>query len=144
MIKRIIATLIIILLSSANVYAEALDNIEIFSINEEKVVKVVHANPQIQGLAENYLHGIDGIYSKFNPVPSNGYAVKIPMGYPIKIEGKWLNTFIDMVIVMFPEDESPFLMVFENEDEMACFTFKGETGTLWSLLNFSPYPQHIQ
>ncbi|MCY6370777.1 hypothetical protein [Clostridium ganghwense] len=136
MIKRAVVTLVIVLLSSTNIYAQGYRHIEIFSINQDKVVKVVQSTSEIQKLAVNYLEGIEGVYGKFDPVPSNGYAIKIPLESPVKIQGRWLNAFVDEVIIIFPEQEDPFLMIFENENRLVCFTFKGNTDALLNSLDF--------
>lgn len=142
MIKRAVVTFIIILLSSININAEEYRHIEIFSINEDKVVKVVQSTSEIQKLAVNYLQEIDGVYGKFNPIPNNGYAIKIPLEPSVKIHGKWLNTFVDEIIIMFPQNERPFLMVFEKENNLVCFTFKGDTNTLYKYLDFKQNTSH--
>lgn len=142
MIKRAVVTFIIILLSSININAEEYRHIEIFSIHEDKVVKVVQSTYEIQKLAANYLQEIDGVYDKFNPIPNNGYAVKIPLEPSVKIQGKWLNTFVDEIIIMFPQNERPFLMVFETENKLVCFTFRGDTSILYKYLGFQQNTSH--
>lgn len=136
MIKRAVVTFVLVLLSSINISAKEYRHIEIFSIHEDKVVKVIQSTSEIQKLAVNYLQEIDGVYGKFNPVPKDGYAIKIPLEPSVKIQGKWLNTFVDEIIIMFPQNERPFLMVFENENKLVCFTFKGNTNKLYKYLNF--------
>ena len=54
-----------------------------------------------------------------------------------EMQGQWINGFINEVIIVFPEEETtPFLMVFENQDRLLCFTFSGDTETLLKNLNF--------
>lgn len=130
MFKRLIISLVVILSLSTNVHAEVHKNIEIFNINQGKVEKIIQSNPKIQEVIVSYLYGINGLYSKFNPIPDSGYAVKIPLEPPVKIEGKWLNSSVDEVIVMFPENEQSFLMVFEDGGRLLCFEFKGNRNKL--------------
>lgn len=130
MFKRLIISLIVVLFLPINVHAEVHNNIEIFNINQGKVERVIQANPKIQEMVTDYLHGIKGLYSKFNPIPDRGYAVKIPLNPSIKVEGRWLNALVDEVIIMFPENEESFLMVFENGGRLLCFEFKGDRNIL--------------
>lgn len=142
MIKRAVVTFVIVLLSSININAEEYRHIEIFSIDQGKVVKVVQSTSEIQKLATNYLQEIDGVYGKFNPIPNTGYAIRIPLEPSVKIQGKWLNTFVDEIIIMFPKNETPFLMVFENENKLVCFTFRGDTNILYKYLDFEQNTPH--
>lgn len=131
MVKKMTAIFIIIFLFPINVYGEDFGYVEVFCIDQEKVVKKVQSNSEIQKLAEGYIQGIEGIYGKFNPIPDSGYAVKIPLYPPVKIENKLTKAFVDVVIIMFPKSGEPFLIIFENENKLVCFTFKGDTNELW-------------
>lgn len=126
MFKELIISFVVILSLSFNVNAQANKNIEIFNINQGKVERVIQSNSKIQQVVENYLNGIDGIYAKFNPIPEKGYAVRIPLEPSFKLEGKHINTIVDEVIIMFPEDEESFLMIFEDGERLLCFGFKGD------------------
>lgn len=130
MFKRLIISLIVILSLSTNVHAEVHKNIEIFNINQGKVERIIQSNSKIQETVVSYLQGIDGLYSKFNPIPDRGYAVRIPLSPSTKIEGRWLNAIVDEVIIMFPENEQSFLMVFEDGGRLLCFEFKGNRNIL--------------
>lgn len=138
MIKKAIIFLIIILLAPINTDAKEYRNIEIFDITEGRVVKVVKLNSVIQKEVKEYLIGIVGVYAKSDPIPTKGYAIKIPLEPSISIKNKWINSVIDEVILMFPNEEGPehFLMIFENENKLVCFTFQGNTKLLLKNLNF--------
>lgn len=137
MVRKMTAVFIFIFLFSINAYGEDFGNVEIYCIDQEKVVKKVKTTDEIQKLAESYIEGIEGIYGKFKPIPNSGHAVKIPLYPPVKMEGQLANVFVDVVIIMFPKDEKPFLLIFENEDKLVCYTFKGDTEELWKRLEFN-------
>lgn len=137
MLKRAILILIIILLPSANIHAEEYKKIEIFDIDKEKVVKVVKSNSKIQKAAVSYINEITGIYCKLKPIPDKGYGIKIFLQPSVTIKNKWIDTVIDEVIIIIPKDEGPpFLIIFENEDKLLCFTFKGDIDILLKKLKF--------
>ncbi|WP_051541968.1 hypothetical protein [Clostridium lundense] len=138
MIKKALIILSILLFSCTNVYGEEYVSIEIFDINKNNVVKRSESSPKIEKEIEKYLQNIKGIYEKFNPIPDKGYMVKIPLDTPIMIQNKWINSFIDEVIIIFPENETPYLMVLDNEERTLFLSFDGDTDILLKYLNFTP------
>ena len=136
MLKKTAIILIILFFTSINVYGSGIRDIEIFDITKGKVIKVTDSKPKIQKIAIGYLHEISGVYGKFNPIPDNGYAIRIPLESSVKVESKWLNVTVDEVIIIFPEGEPPFLMLTDNENRLFCFNFKGDTKKLLKSLAF--------
>lgn len=136
MIKKGIIILFIVLFSSIKVSALENVNIELFDINKGCVVNRIESNSTIQKEVESYLKNITGIFSKLNPVPDKGYMLKIPLDTPVMIQNQWLNTFVDEVIIIFPEQEKPYLMVFDNKDRTLFFYFKGDINVLLKNINF--------
>lgn len=127
---------IVLVLSSTSVKAHEGYNIEIFDVHKEEVIKTVPWNPLIQEEVVGYLNSITGLYAKFNPVPEKGFAVKVFLDPVVRVENNLLDSFVDEVIIMFPSDNSPFLLAFENESNLMCFTFKGDTNKLLKLLDY--------
>lgn len=150
MIKKFLVVLITITLALVSMKVSALEsiNVEIFDIDKETVVKKVESTPAIQKEVEIYLNGITGIYGKFNPVPKQGYMIKIPLQEPAMVQNPWINSFVEEVILIFPKDEEPYLLVFNNEDRTLFFNFEGDTETLLKILNYerktNPISQNIE
>lgn len=138
MIKKVFMILSILLFPCVNVYAKEYKSIEIFYINTSSIVKKIESSPKIEKEIESYLQNIKGIYGKFNPIPKKGYMVKIPLDTPIMVQNQWINSFIDEVIIIFPENESPYLIVFDNKERIIFFTFDGDTNVLCKYLKFNP------
>ena len=136
MLKKTVITLIILFFYSINVHAEGNTNIEIFDITKGKVVKVLQTDSKIEKIAINYLKEINCVHGKFNPIPEKGYAIAIALENFVKIEGKWLNAFVNEVIIIFPEQEPPFLVVIDDKDRLVCFGFKGDTSLLLKIIKF--------
>lgn len=136
MFKKTVIILIILLLNSINVYAVDNTNIELFDINQGKVVKVAESNPKIQAKVIKYLNEITGVYGKFNPIPDKGYAIGIHLEPAEKIQGKWLNVIVEEVIIMFPQEEPPFLVLIDEENKLVCYRFQGDTNKLLKELKF--------
>ncbi|ALC90772.1 hypothetical protein AM500_13975 [Bacillus sp. FJAT-18017] len=137
MIKKIVACLLILgLLTNNFVFAETNAGIEIFDITQEKVIKTAPVTPDIQQEAAMYLKGITGLYPKINPIPKQGFMIRIPLDPKIKVENQWFNNTVDEVIVIFPVNEDPFLLLFDGQNKALFFNFKGDTGQLMNKLNF--------
>lgn len=114
--------------------------IEIFDIGKEQVIKKVSSNDAIQKEVKSYLKGITGMYVKIRPIPEKGYMVKIPLEPPIKVENSWLNSLVDQMILVLPEHEVPYLLVFDNENRAVFYTFKGTVKGLLKQLDFQATP----
>ncbi|WP_139903583.1 hypothetical protein [Clostridium thermarum] len=139
MIKKVWISLLILWAFNGKVAtAASFGVIEIFDINNETVEKIIPVDYEVQKLTENYIYGISGLYPKFNPIPDSGFAVKVPLAPAVRAEvtGKKMN--IDQVIIMFPENEKPFLLIFEEDDKLSCFNFKGDKEFLLESLEYEP------
>jgi hypothetical protein len=63
--------------------------------------------------------------------------VKIPLERSFPLENKWVNALIDEVIIIIPEDEKPYLLIFDDENKPYFFTFETKIDTLLNTLSFS-------
>jgi hypothetical protein len=136
MIKKIVLVIIILLSISTNIFAKDYKYAQIFDPKQDKIVKIVQVNSDIQSLVVSYLNDIDAIYGKNDPIPEDGYAIKMPLDPAVKVQKKCLNALIKEVYIIIPEKEPPFIMIFENENKLMCFPFRGDIKTLSNALNF--------
>jgi hypothetical protein len=120
----------VILLNTMSIQAEVLKNVELFDIKKDSVTNTVPMSSSLQEAAESYLKGINQIYVKVSPIPRSGYMVKIPLEKAILVKNNWMNDLVDEVIIIFPSDEPPFLMVMDDENNPHFFSFKGDTDIL--------------
>lgn len=137
MMKKIILVVLVLFFIPSHTFAKEYEYVQIFDPKQDKVVKLVQLTPEIKDLATSYIESIDDIYGKNDPIPSDGYAIKIPVDPAIKAEKKCLNALIKEVYVIIPETEPPFIMVFEDENKLACFPFRGDIKKLSEILNFN-------
>ena len=122
----IIVVLIIILMHSTIISAEGFNHIEIFDAKQDKVVKVVQSNKEIHDMVAGWINGVDSIYAKNDPVTNDGYAIKISLEPAVKVHGKALNSLVNEIYIIIPENDPPFFMAFEGENKLSCFPFKEE------------------
>ncbi|GAA0722666.1 hypothetical protein GCM10008905_14430 [Clostridium malenominatum] len=136
MVKKFIFTFIFIVLFTTPASSQESTKIEIFHINEQKVVMTIESTPKIEKEITNYLNNITGIYPKFNPIPREGYMIKVPLETPFALEKNCITTFVEVVIVVFPKEETPFLIIFDSKDSLLCLNFKGNVNKLLKKLDF--------
>lgn len=136
MLKKMVIILIIILSFPIKTFAIETINIEIFSVDKASIVKNTSSNSNIENQVRNYLKNVTGIYAKLNPVPNSGYMIKVPLESPFEIKNQWTNSFVDEVVIIFPKDESPYLLIFDNKDNPIFFTFKGDIDIFLKDLTF--------
>lgn len=136
MLKKVLIIFMILFLTSTKVLAVENIDVEIFDINKNCVIKTVQVDSSVQRQVEEYFKGITGIYAKFDPIPDKGYMVRVPLEKPVMIKNKWINTFVEETIIIFPQNEKAYLMVFDNKDRVLFFSFEGNTNLLLKNLNF--------
>lgn len=138
MIKRFLTILVlfIILLHPQTHHAEGYQQIEIFDPLQEKVVKVVETNKDINDMVVGWINGIDGFYSGIDPIKDDGYAIRFPINPSIQLQNQWLKTTVKEVYLIIPENNPPFFLVFETEDKLVSFPFKDDISGLSNVLNF--------
>lgn len=138
MIKKLIVvlSLFVIFLHSTSVNAEGFKYIEIFDPKQDKVVKVVQSNPQIQDMITSWITNLEGLYRN-NPATDDGYVVKIPLDPIVKVNSKTLNAIVSEVYILIPENEPPCYLIFEDENKLLSLMFNGDIEKLSNILNFN-------
>jgi len=115
-------------------------SIEIFDINQGKVIQKVWPNSSIQKDVEGYLNGITGMYIKVKAFPEKGYIIRIPLEPSLKVHNQWLNGYginsVDEVFILFPEEGVPYLLALDEKKRPLFYYFEGDTDVLLKKLNF--------
>ncbi|THE09235.1 hypothetical protein E1I69_23245 [Bacillus timonensis] len=136
MLKSVLLPIFIFQLLSTSVVAQTQD-IQIFDIDQDMVIKHVPIRTDIQQEVEFLLKGINGVYVKYNPIPKKGLMIRIPLEPTIMVRNKWFHDLADEVTLIFTDQESPYLMMFDDENKPYFLTFKGDTIKLLTLLNLN-------
>ncbi|WP_143063826.1 hypothetical protein [Piscibacillus halophilus] len=122
-------------LSPSMVNAEEI-NVEIFDVETEQVVKTVSKTDDMQHEVERYIESIDDIFKGIDPVPEDGFMIKIPLDPVVKIDNEWLQSEVDTVIIIKPENEKPYLLLFDEENRPWVFLFETPIDELLSLVDY--------
>ncbi|MCL6624228.1 MAG: hypothetical protein K6T17_06380, partial [Fimbriimonadales bacterium] len=80
---------------------------------------------------------ITGVYVKFNPIPKEGYMIKVPLEPSIMVENQWFNDLVSEVIIIFTSEEEPYIMIFDDENRAHFLTSEGDLVQLLLLVNFN-------
>lgn len=138
LLKKQFIILFIFLTVATNTMAQNNQQIEIFDVTQEKVVSTVKLDPAIQQDVEAFLKKITGVYKQLNPVPTTGFMVKIPLDPYVSVENDYFKGRLVEVIVVFPIQENPYLMAFDDSNQFYAFTFEGDTDSFLEKLNYDP------
>ncbi len=113
------------------------EKIEVYHIDEAKVIKEVTPTEAVHLEAEKYLSNISGVYKKINPIPRKGFIVRIPLHPPLKVQNQWIHTLADEVNIFYPMEEDPYIMMFDDENNVYFFTIDG------NVLDFSKMAKEL-
>lgn len=138
MMKKIVIALAFFVMFQHSIYvsAEGFKCIEIFDPKQDKVVKVVPLNSEIQNMVTSWITNIQGIYGKNDPTTDDGYAIKVPLDPAVKVHCKSLNAVVSEVYIIIPENDPPFFMIFEDDNKLICYPFNGNIDMLSNSLDF--------
>ncbi|WP_409271837.1 hypothetical protein V1499_19595 [Neobacillus sp. SCS-31] len=136
MIKKIVVFILITGFLSIHTAAQTNRQIELFDIAKGKVVMTAQPNPKVHEEVGKFLAGITGAYPKLNPVPREGFIIRVPLEPSVKVKTQLFTGPVDEVIIIFPAYENPHLMFFDDKGRALAFNFKGDTAKLLELLNF--------
>jgi hypothetical protein len=128
-------TLFFIFLNLMSVNGKDFKYIEIFDPKQDKVVKVIQSNSQIQDMIASWITNIEGLY-KNDPTTDDGYAIKMPLVPTVKVNCKALKALVSEVYIIIPENDPPFYLIFEGENKLLSFPFNGDIDKLSKMLDF--------
>ncbi|MEH7344635.1 hypothetical protein V7122_12315 [Bacillus sp. JJ1532] len=113
------------------------EKIEVYHIDEAKVIKEIPSTATIHLEAEKYLSNISGVYKKINPIPNKGFIVRIPLRPPLEVQNQWIHTLVDEMSIFYPIGEDPYIMIFDDENNVYFFTIDG------NILDFSKMTKEL-
>lgn len=116
--------------------AKQTEYVEIFNIKQRKVIEEIKLTPEIKSMVTDWLVQAEEAYAKVNPIPENGYVVRVPLNPDAALQNKWLYANIEEVYIVIPEKEPPFFVLVGN-DGLACYLLHGEIHRLSEALGFN-------
>jgi len=112
--------------------AQSQMNADIFDIEQNKIIRHVPLDANVQKEITSSLTHITGVYKKFRAIPTRGSMVRVPVSPPLLVQNQWFHGLVDEVIFIFPPSEDPYVLLFDDENRSCFFTFTGDTKELRS------------
>ncbi|RHW39075.1 hypothetical protein D1B31_14040 [Neobacillus notoginsengisoli] len=137
--KFIITVLLAGLIPTTNAAAQTERPIEIFDVMKGKVILTTKSTPNVQREVKKYIEGITGVFPKINPIPSEGFMIRVPLEPAVIVNTQLFRGPVNEVIIIFSGQEEPYLMFLDDKNRLLVFTFKGNTDRLLELLNFKRF-----
>lgn len=112
--------------------------IEVFSIDEEKVVFQTTPSAEIEDVAKDLLTSVDGLVTKINPLPSSGLLVKIHFSKPYHVHNYWFDADVTQAVFVYEEDNPSSVMLINQEGQSVFFTMNRSTLDLFHAIHYEP------
>ncbi|MBS4175044.1 hypothetical protein [Bacillus sp. FJAT-49736] len=138
MVKKIFLSFLLLFCLTSTVSAQTHKQVEIFDIEQERVVKKVPVTPDIREEVKQLIERTTSVYPKIKPIPNKGFMIKVPLHPAVHIQNQWLRGKVDQVILIFPPNEHPFYLVMDKRHRPHLFNIEGETDTLLEMLDYEP------
>ncbi|MED3540340.1 hypothetical protein ABEX53_25035 [Bacillus toyonensis] len=135
MIKKIGVISLLFFLLSTNALANTNQQIEVFDCKKEMVIQKQSLDPTIEKEAVQYAKAITGPFKNLNVVPKDGHMIKIPLTKPVSIANQWLHTTIDEVLILLPQNEKPYIMLYDDGNNPHFYYVKGDPNRLLKQMN---------
>ena len=135
--RRIVISLLLIsfcFYSSAHATG---DVVEIFDCHKETIIHKKKMNNSIHKIISDYVANVTTPYKKFNPLPSHGLMIKVPLSKPLTVSNQYFANIIDEVIIILPTDDNPYLLLFDDENYPHFYYFDGKIEKLEAELNIT-------
>lgn len=120
--------------------AKETECVEIFDPKQNKVVKEVELTQEIEKLVTDWLAHLNGVYAKVDPMPEDGYVVRVPVEPAAALRNRWLHEDVHEVFIVIPAHEPPFYVI-AGDDSLCCYLFNGDIPKLSEALHFKLYAQ---
>ncbi|MBG9784864.1 hypothetical protein [Shouchella lehensis] len=118
--------------------AMAATPIDVFSIDEEKVVYQTEGTPQAQHTAQQLIQSIDGLVTAINPLPASGYLVKVTFDQPYYVKNYWFHAAVTQAIFVYDKGNPSSVMLINEENQSIFFTLSRDVEELFALIQFKP------
>jgi hypothetical protein len=137
-LKTLTICIVFLLLAPLTSLAEQ-THVEIFDIEEGKVVEESPSTTEIQKETEKMILSISGVYKNLDPLPKKGVMVKIPLDPPITLKNEWFHDFVNEAVLIFSyEEEDPYILIWDDENLPHFYTFSASTEKLMKMVKFQP------
>ena len=123
-------------------------NVEVFDIEQGKVVAKKPVNMEIQNEVFNYVKTVKALYTKVIPFPGKGFVIRVPFEPVRDVSIKLLNDSgiktLDSVFIIITDTEQPIILVLDSQQRPYFYTFNANIQPLLDYLSVKPGEQVSQ
>lgn len=124
--KKFRIILIIILFISFGIdstgFAVSHQRVKVLNIESSEVIKEVDHSSKLDQLAITAIKGIENITVQANPLPKEGYLIKIPLTSSIKVKNKWFHDLVTEILLVYdPTTKGKGKLILYNDENSPIF-----------------------
>ncbi|MFB4213144.1 hypothetical protein ACE1TH_14735 [Shouchella sp. JSM 1781072] len=112
--------------------------IEVFSLDEEKVVFQTASTAKAEDVAKELLTSIDGLVTKINPLPPSGFLVKIHFSEPYHVHNYWFDATVTQAVFVYEADNPSSVMLINQQGQSVFFTIDRSAHDLFDTIHYEP------
>lgn len=98
------------------------NTIKVLQIETGNVIAEADNSEQFDDLAKDAIKTIEKVTVEANPVPKQGYLIKVPLTKSIRVKNKWFDEFINEVILVYnPVDKNRGKIILYTDENTPVF-----------------------
>lgn len=122
MIKSILLLLCISLFFNIQNIAAANATVKVLDIESSTVIKEIQNSSDVDRDAEKAIQSIKRVTVEANPVPKQGYLIKIPLTKSLKVKNKWFEDIVSEVLLIYnPSSKKQGKIILYNDENTPIF-----------------------
>lgn len=138
-IKIILFLFCISLFFNIKTIAASDGSIKVLDIETSTIIKELERSEEIDKDVEKAVKSITRITVQANPIPKQGYLIKIPLTKSLKIKNKWFEDIVSEVLLLYnpAEKEQGKIILYNDENTPMFFDIDYDFSPLIKKLNLN-------
>ncbi|MGM0873371.1 MAG: hypothetical protein ACQEWV_00980 [Bacillota bacterium] len=121
-LKSILLLLCISLFFNIQIIAAANATVKVLDIESSTVIKETQTSADVDKDVEKAIKSIKRVTVEANPVPKQGYLVKIPLTKSLKVKNKWFEDIVSEVLLIYnPSSKKQGKIILYNDENTPMF-----------------------
>jgi hypothetical protein len=100
-LKIILLLFCISLFLNSKTIAASNETIKVLDIETSTIIKELDSTDEIDKDVEKAIKSIKGVTVQANPIPKEGYLIKIPLTKSLKVKNKWFEDIVSEVLLLY-------------------------------------------
>lgn len=96
--------------------------VKVLDIESSTVIKEIQNSSDVDRDAEKAIKSIKRVTVEANPVPKQGYLIKIPLTKSLKVKNKWFEDIVSEVLLIYnPSSKKQGKIILYNDENTPIF-----------------------